>query len=59
MKPADLPRAIHLAETGEVELGPLVSGRYALPEWREAFDDLIERRGLKVVVEPQRGGVSS
>jgi L-iditol 2-dehydrogenase len=54
MKPADLLRAIRLAEAGEVELGELVSGRYALSEWREAFDDLVERRGLKVVVEPQR-----
>jgi L-iditol 2-dehydrogenase len=56
MKPADLPRAIRLAETGGVELVGLVSCRYALSEWREAFDDLMERRGLKVVVEPQRAG---
>jgi L-iditol 2-dehydrogenase len=54
MKPSDLPRAIRLAEAGEVELGGLVSGRYALTEWRGAFDELVERRGLKVVVEPQR-----
>jgi hypothetical protein len=33
-----------------------VSGRYALPEWRDAFEDLVERRGLKVVIEPQRTG---
>lgn len=56
MKPADLPRAILLAAAGEVELGGLVSSRYALSEWRGAFDDLVERRGLKVVVEPQREG---
>jgi L-iditol 2-dehydrogenase len=56
MKPADLQRAIRLAEAGEVELAGLVSGRYALSEWRDAFDDLVERRGLKVVVEPQRNG---
>ena len=56
MKPADLPRAIRLAEAGEVELGGLVSGRFALSEWREAFDELVERRGLKVVIEPQRVG---
>jgi L-iditol 2-dehydrogenase len=54
MKPSDLPRAIRLAEAREVELGGLVSGRYALSEWRGAFDELVERRGLKVVVEPQR-----
>ena len=28
----------------------------AAREWREAFADLVERRGLKVVVEPQRTG---
>ena len=56
MKPADLPRAIRLVEAGEVELAPLVSGRYPLAEWREAFATLVERRGLKVVVEPQRDG---
>jgi L-iditol 2-dehydrogenase len=59
MKPADLPRAIRLAKAGEVELGGLVSGRYALSEWREAFDELVTRRGLKVVVEPQRAGDAS
>lgn len=58
MKPADLPRAIRLAEAGEVDLGGLVSARYALSEWRDACDDLVERRGLKVVVEPQRAGGS-
>jgi L-iditol 2-dehydrogenase len=56
MKPTDLPRAIRLVEAREVELGGLVTGRYALSEWTEAFDDLVERRGLKVVVEPQRAG---
>src|SRR5205814_3001379 len=45
MKPADLPRAIRLAEAREVELGRLVSGRYALSEWPEAFGRLVERRG--------------
>jgi threonine dehydrogenase-like Zn-dependent dehydrogenase len=25
-------------------------------EWRDAFDDLVERRGLEVVVEPQQAG---
>jgi Zn-dependent alcohol dehydrogenase len=59
MKPADLPRAIRLAKAGEVELGGLVSSRYALSEGRKAFDDLVERRGLKVVVEPQRAGDAS
>jgi L-iditol 2-dehydrogenase len=54
MKPSDLPRAIRLAERGRIELSPLVSERYALSEWPDAFASLAERRTLKVVVEPQR-----
>jgi L-iditol 2-dehydrogenase len=52
MKPADLPRAIRLVEQGLVSLAPLVTARYGLDEWRAAFGDLVERRGLKVVIEP-------
>ncbi len=51
MEAADLPRAIRLAESRHVELAPLVSSRYALADWAAAFDDLVERRGLKAVVE--------
>jgi Threonine dehydrogenase and related Zn-dependent dehydrogenases len=54
MEPSDLPRAIRLVEAGEIALAPLVTGRYGLDEWRVAFGDLVDRRGLKVVVEPQR-----
>jgi L-iditol 2-dehydrogenase len=54
MKPADLPRAIGLVDTGHIELGPLVSERYPLDEWPEAFRGLTERRGLKMIVQPQR-----
>ena len=54
MKPSDLPRAIDLAENGRIELGSLVSERYSLADGPEAFASLSERRGLKVVVEPQR-----
>jgi L-iditol 2-dehydrogenase len=52
MQPADLPRAIRLAEEGKVELASLVTSRYPLGGWEGAFDDLVERRGLKAVVEP-------
>ena len=55
MKATDLPRAIDLVEQGGVELGSLVSERYALTDGPEAFASLSERRALKVVVEPQRG----
>jgi L-iditol 2-dehydrogenase len=59
MEPADLPRAIRLVESGGIALGPLVTRRYGLDEWRDAFGDLVERRGLKVVVEPQRLSVAA
>ena len=59
MEPADLPRAIGLVEEGGVELGPLVTARYALSQGQAAFDDLVARRGLKTIVEPQRSNGSA
>ena len=54
MRPRHLERAIALAERGGVELGSLVTDRFPLTRGAEAFAALGERRGLKVVVEPQR-----
>jgi len=54
MRASDLPRAIRLAERGGLELGALVTARYGLAEGPQAFRELVERRGLKVVVEPER-----
>ncbi|HEY5170583.1 MAG TPA: alcohol dehydrogenase catalytic domain-containing protein [Acidimicrobiia bacterium] len=54
MRASDLPRAIRLAESGGLELGALVTARYGLAEGPQAFRDLVERRGLKIVVEPAR-----
>lgn len=54
MEPGDLPRAIELALAGGVDLGLLVGERHPLPGWEQAFAALVERRTLKVVVEPQR-----
>jgi L-iditol 2-dehydrogenase len=51
MTASDLPRALRLAAEGRVVLDPLVTERYSLDEWPEAFASLRERRGLKVVVE--------
>jgi len=52
MRPDDLPRAIRLAEAGRVDLGALVGERHPLSEWEQAFTALVQRRTLKVVVEP-------
>lgn len=51
----DLPRAVGLAAAGRVELTSMVSDEHSLGSATEAFDALMERRGLKVVVEPWRG----
>jgi L-iditol 2-dehydrogenase len=53
MRARDLERAIALAARGDVELASLVSERFPLARGAEAFAALDERRGLKVVVEPQ------
>jgi L-iditol 2-dehydrogenase len=50
MQPTDLPRAIRLVESGQVELDRVVTDRFALEDWGDAFAALAERRGLKVVV---------
>lgn len=54
MKPGDLPRAAGLAGSGRVTLGALVSERFPLTRSQDAFAALSEKRGLKIVVEPQR-----
>jgi L-iditol 2-dehydrogenase len=54
MKPDHLPRAIELAAAGRVDLESLIGERHPLGEWQEAFAALVDRRTLKVVVEPQR-----
>lgn len=53
MTAAELPRAIRLAESGAVDLGSLVGERHPLDDWRDAFAALVERRTLKIVIEPQ------
>lgn len=54
MRGSDLPRAIRLVQDGLVDLSQLVTERHALDDWRDAFSALRDRRGHKVVVEPQR-----
>lgn len=53
MEAPDLPRAIDLVASGAVSLGGLVSHRFGLEAAPEAFQKLVSRAGLKVVVEPE------
>jgi threonine dehydrogenase-like Zn-dependent dehydrogenase len=52
MMASDLPRAIEIVAAGSVDLGVLVTDRFALARAPEAFAALAERRGLKVIVKP-------
>jgi threonine dehydrogenase-like Zn-dependent dehydrogenase len=48
-----LLRAIDLVETGEVSLSGLVTERHRLADADAAFAALVERRGIKILIEPQ------
>jgi L-iditol 2-dehydrogenase len=59
MEPTHLPHSIRLAESVRVDLASLVTERYPLSRGDEAFEALVSRRGLKVVVEPGVTGLTS
>jgi L-iditol 2-dehydrogenase len=52
MKAIHMLRAIELADHGLVSLDGLISATYPLAEAARAFDDLVAREGLKIVVKP-------
>lgn len=45
-------RALRLVRQGRVRLSPLISHRLPLSAWREAFELLWQRKGLKVLLIP-------
>lgn len=46
------PRAIRLVERGEVNLNALITHRFPLTAFQDAFSVALRREGIKVVVEP-------
>lgn len=52
MTARDLPRAIRLVEAGGLELASLISERHGIEAVGSAFASLVDRRGLKIIVEP-------
>lgn len=52
MKRYTYPRAIHLVQHGLVELGSLVTHRFPLSAFKEAFATAKSREGIKVIIEP-------
>jgi L-iditol 2-dehydrogenase len=56
MRVGELDRAIALVGDGRIDLAPLITHRYPLDQVGEAFEALVDRRGLKVVVVPTPTG---
>ena len=52
MRADHLRLAIDIVAAGEVDLRSLITARYPLARVADAFDDLVHRRDLKVVVQP-------
>lgn len=47
------PRALALMASGAVQAEPLVSHRYPLSRWQEAFEMFTAKEGMKVILEPE------
>jgi L-iditol 2-dehydrogenase len=45
------PRAIHLIETGQIDVESLVTHRFPADDYKEAFNVARRREGLKVIIE--------
>ena len=52
MQPQHLLRAVELVDDGAIDLDGLISHRFPIGEGRAAFEALVSRAGLKVVVKP-------
>ncbi len=52
MKAIHMLRAIELIDHGLVSLDDMISATYPLAEGAKAFDDLVARNGLKIVIKP-------
>jgi len=54
----EMPRAIELAADGRIRLGRLITHRFALEDFAEAYATFVNRRdgALKVIVSPQPEG---
>ena len=46
------PRAVQLVEEGSIDLRSLVTDRYPLSEFEQAFQAASRREGLKIMILP-------
>ena len=52
MKAQHMHRAIELVDRGAVDLGGLITATFAISEGPDAFQQLVARSGLKIVINP-------
>jgi L-iditol 2-dehydrogenase len=52
MLPTDLERAAAMAQAGQVDLGMLVTHRFPMSSADSAFETLVARTGIKVIIQP-------
>lgn len=54
-RPADYPRILELAQSGRIQLEPLVSHRFALAQINDAANRLRAGSSLRSIIEPRNG----
>jgi L-iditol 2-dehydrogenase len=56
----EMPRAIELAATGRIRLGELITHRFSLEDFADAYVTFTERAdgALKVIVRPDAGNAA-
>ena len=45
----DWRQALRLEETGRLDLSPVVTGEVELEDWQSAFEDLLDKKGMKTL----------
>jgi L-iditol 2-dehydrogenase len=53
--PSGFRRALDLIARGEVQVEPLISHRFGLDDITQAFDTVVGREGMKVMVKMEDG----
>lgn len=46
-------RTIALLENGQIDLQPLITHQYPLTQWKQAFDTLNNKQGIKIILNPE------
>ena len=53
--PFDWPIAIHLLDKGAIQIDKMITKKFPLEEWRQAFEAVMGGKEFKVMIEPNPG----